>query len=223
MPTACSKWNRRTLWSTVSKAALKAHKVPWGADLQTHPVVKWIHNAPNKGTVSYSYCYFSNNKADLFPKARAWCSELTPFNRNTEWDTVWIIHFHASTNPNHQFIHFKIIHRAYLTLRIRHVMGLSPHPYCNLCGPGCLGTVMHIMLRECLDVQDFWDLVLVLYKVIGTSFPKYPVVLLLNDNSQYPLKEKDWKFWLAASTAAKKLLVQRWKPLSIKHSLHSLL
>lgn len=67
-------------------AALKTHKVK---DLQTHPVVKLIHNAPNKGTISYFYFYFSNHKADIFPKARAWCSELTPFNRNIEWETVW--------------------------------------------------------------------------------------------------------------------------------------
>ncbi len=103
---------------------------------------------------------------------------------------------------------------------------LSPHPYCNFCGPGCLATLMR-MLWECPDVQDFWDMVLdVLYKVTRIRFPKDPVLLLLNYNSQFPLKEKDWKFWLAASTAAKKPLVQRWKPphdLSIKHGLHSLL
>jgi len=44
-------------------------------------------------------------------------------------------------------------------MRTRHIMGLSPHPYCNFCGPGCLGTLMH-MLWECPDVQDFWDMVL---------------------------------------------------------------
>ncbi len=83
------------------------------------------------------------------------------------------------------------------------------------------------MLWECPDVQDFWDMVLdVLYKVTGIHFPKDPVLFLLNDNSQFPLNKKDCKFWLAASTAAKKLLVQGWKPphyLSIKHWLHSLL
>ncbi len=83
------------------------------------------------------------------------------------------------------------------------------------------------MLWECPDVQDFWDMVLdVLYKGSGIHFPKDPVLFLLNDNSQFPLNKKDCKFWLAASTAAKKLLVQRWKPphdLSIKHWLHSLL
>lgn len=90
-------------------------------------------------SVVFIYRRFSNLKADIFPKARAWSSELTPFNRNIEWETVWDNKFHAFTNPNHQFIHFKIIHRAYLTMRIRHVMGLSPHPYCHFYGTGCLG------------------------------------------------------------------------------------
>ncbi len=190
------------------RAALKAHKVPWGTDLQTHPVVKWINNAPNKGTVSYFYFCFSTHTADIFPKARAWLAEFIPINRNIEWETFWDNTFHASTTPNHQFIHFEIIHRAYLTMRTRHIMGLSPHPYSNFCGPGCLGTLMH-MLWECLDVQDFWDMVLdVLHKVTGIHFPKDPVLLLLNDNSQFPLNKKDCTFWLAASTAANKLLVQ---------------
>lgn len=176
--------------------------------------------------VSYFYFCFSTHTADIFPKARAWLAEFIPINRNIEWETFWDNTFHASTTPNHQFIHFELIHRAYLTMRTRHIMSLSPHPYSNFCGPGCLGTLMH-MLWECLDVQDFWDMVLdVLHKVTGIHFPKDPVLLLLNDNSQFPLNKKDCTFWLAASTAAKKLLVQRWKPphdLSIKHWLHSLL
>ncbi len=120
--------------------------------------------------MSYFYFCFSTHTAEIFPKARTWLAEFIPIDRNIEWETVWDNTFHASSNPNHQFIHFKIIHRAYLTMRTRHIMGLSPHPYCNLCGPGCLGTLMH-MLWECPDVQDFWDMVLdVLYKVSGDSF-----------------------------------------------------
>ncbi len=54
----------------------------------------------------------------------------------------------------------------------------------------------------------FWDMVLdVLYKVTRIRFPKDSVLFLLNDNSQFPLKEKDYKFWLAASTAANKYVL----------------
>lgn len=208
------------------RAVLKAHKVPWGVNLHTHPVVNWILNAPSTGIVSYFYLCFQNLNTDNFSKDRAWIVDLKVPNRTIEWNTVWDNTFHASTNPNHQFIHFKVIHRAYLTTRIRHVMGLSPHPYCNFCGPGCVDTLVH-MLWDCPDVQKFWDRVLdVLYKASRICIPKDPVILLLNDNSQFPLCEKVRKFWLAAMTAAKKSLVQRWKPphdLSIKHWLHSLL
>lgn len=160
------------------RAVLKTHKVPWGKNLQTHPVVKWICNAPNTRIASYFYLCFLNLNADTFPKARAWVSDLNTSNGTIQWDTVWDNTFHASTNPNHQFIHFKVIHRAYLTTRIRHAMGLSPHPFCNFCGPGCLDTLMH-MLWDCPDVQQFWDMVLdVVYKVTRIRFPKDPVILL---------------------------------------------
>lgn len=208
------------------RAALKAHKTPWGKDLHTHPIVKWIYNAPRKGTVSYLYCCLSNINAHSFSKERLWLSDMSRPNTTIDWETVWHNTFHASTNPNHQFIHFKTIHRAYLTTRIRHIIGLSPDPYCKFCEPQRPDTFLH-MMWECPEVQKLWDSVLdILFKVTKICFPKDPILLLLNDNSQFPLNAKVRKFWLAASTATKKMLVQRWKPphdLSVKHWLHSLL
>lgn len=67
------------------------------------------------------------------------------------------------------------------------------------------------MLWDCPDVQYLWDKVLdVLYNVTRILFPKHPVLLLLNDNSQLPLSEKDWKCCLAAMNVTKKILVQQW-------------
>lgn len=50
-------------------AALKAHKVPWSTNLQTHPVVNWILDVPSKGTVSYLYFCLTEHNTDVFPKA----------------------------------------------------------------------------------------------------------------------------------------------------------
>ena len=66
---------------------------------------------------------------------------------------------------------------------------------------------------ECPGVYDFWGRVVsVLTDLLGTPVPCEPIPLLLNDDSQMTLSEKQRKLWLAGLTAAKKLIVQRWLP-----------
>ena len=47
--------------------------------------------------------------------------------------------------------------------------------------------------------------------VTGVPFPVDPAVHLLNDDSHLPLVEFFSQLWLAGLTAAKKIVVQRWK------------
>ena len=62
--------------------------------------------------------------------------------------------------------------------------------------------------------------------VTGVQFPMDPAVHLLNDDSHLSLAEKNRKVWLAGLTAAKKIVVQRWKSphdISTVHWLRSFL
>ncbi len=52
----------------------------------------------------------------------------------------------SSKNPNHQLIHWKLLHRVYLTPMKRFYMNLSSSPKCNRCSQGVLGTSLHLFL-----------------------------------------------------------------------------
>ena len=52
----------------------------------------------------------------------------------------------------------------------------------------------------------------VLSELLGTAITRNPILLLLNNDSQLYLSEKQRKLLLSGPTAAKKLLVQRWLP-----------
>ena len=140
---------------------------------------------------------------------QAWDREL---GEDLDWGTIWDNVVGASKNPNHQYIHFKFCHRAYLTPRIRHRMGLAPDPYCSFCHQGTIGSFMHLVW-ECPGVLEFWGKVInSLVDLVGVQLPMEPAVHLLNDDSHLSLTERTRKIWLAGLTAAKKIIVQRWKP-----------
>ncbi len=63
-------------------------------------------------------------------------------------DQVWGMFKLSSKNPNHQIIHWKLLHRVYLTPMKRFYMNLSSSPKCNLCSQGSLGTFLHFF-GEC--------------------------------------------------------------------------
>lgn len=66
---------------------------------------------------------------------------------------------------------------------------------------------------ECLSVQAFWGWVSkVLSELLGSVITCNPILLLLNDDSQMYISEKQCKLLLSSLTAAKKLRVQRWLP-----------
>lgn len=137
------------------RSALKAYKVPWGTDLICHPVVDWIVEADPKGKASYIYTHLMTYSTVFFPGSKLWEKDLEQRGGTINWDMVWKSIPGVSKNPNHQFIHFKICHRVYMTPRKRHLMGLAPHPWCTYCTPGTIGTLMHV-LWDCPEVQRFW-------------------------------------------------------------------
>lgn len=157
---------------------------------------------------------------------KAWDRDISELGQDLDWDAIWDNAAGASKNPNHRYIHLKFCHRAYLTPRIRHQMGLVPDPYCSFCPHGTVGSFIHVVW-ECPGVFGLWGKVIsTLTELTGVQLPMDPAVHLLNDDSHLSLTEKTRKIWLAGLTAAKKIVVQRWKPphdISNTHWLRSFL
>ena len=128
----------------------------------------------------------------------------------------------ASKNPSHQTIHLKIVHRTYLTPKLRHLMKLetplpTPHArYYRYFYTYVLG----------MPWSTVWSQVTkYLSKILNKVVPCCPVLCLSNDNSQFPMSIHDKRIWISGH-AAKEMLVVRWKPphtLSLDHWWHLLL
>ena len=117
----------------------------------------------------------------------------------------------ASRNPNYQQIHFNFIHKTYLTPKKAYRMRLAASPNCTLCSLNATGTFIH-MMWECPTVKTFWEqIVKYLSKVLQKQIPCCPKLLLLNDDISLNLNIVQRRFWLAGSTAAKKMLALRWQ------------
>lgn len=208
------------------RSALNSLKVPWGAELRTHPLILLMERAPQKKSVSYIYNNLLSYISVESSECRSWEADIQLGTATINWDTVWENIFQSSKNPNHQLIHYKICHRTYLTPRKRHMMGLAPNPNCTICNQGIVGTLMHV-LWECPDILRFWIKVTdEVSAQVENKLPLDPALLLLNDDSRFKIPEVKRKLWLAGMTAAKKMIVLRWLPphqLSIKHWLQVLL
>ena len=104
--------------------------------------------------------------------------------------------------------------------------GLGIEWDCSFCAPGTVGSFIHVVW-ECPGILDFWGKVVnTLTGVNGVILPMDSVVHLLNDDSRLSLTDKARIIWLACLTAAKKIVVQHWKPphnISIIHWLRSFL
>ncbi len=91
-------------------------------------------------------------------------------------------------------------------------MGLTSDPYCSFCPQGTVGSFAHVVW-ECPGILDLWEKVVSnIAALTGVQLPMEPALHLLNDDSQLSLVETTHKIWLADLTAAKKIVVQRWKP-----------
>ncbi len=130
------------------RTAGKAFKVPSGSDLRDHPVLSWFHRAPRRlvsWLVSCVYDTLNSQNYTPSPGMMALEREAAGLNHDLDWSVIWNNVSGASKNPNHQYIHMKFCHRAYVTPRIRHQMGLTPDQYCSFCNQGTLGSFLYIM------------------------------------------------------------------------------
>lgn len=195
------------------RAAMKAYGVPWGIALLTHPLHKLC--APpsqTRGMVSKLYKFISDPRSSL-PVENVWERDL-PFEGEEEicWDTIWENLHDTSKNPDHQLIHFKFLHRMYLTPRKRHAMKIITSPNCDLCTLSTVGSFIH-MYWDCPDVSAFWrQISITLSDMLGVDIPLSPSLLLLNDDSTLELSLQQRRILWAGLTAAKKMLALRWQP-----------
>ncbi len=97
------------------RSALKAYGVPWASSISSHLMRDWI--APSAGRPSVSLIY--NKIIDCITKPLSiktiWNRELSDLNLSVDWERVWSNLSLTSKNMAHRLIHFKVIHRAYIT------------------------------------------------------------------------------------------------------------
>lgn len=194
------------------RSALKSQDISWGTPLDTHPIWKLFFYFPVRRVASTVYKTMMEATTGVLPVIQIWEQDLNIENDTIDWEAVWDNIFHCSKNPNHQHIHFNICHRTYWTPQKRFKIKAIPNPHCTFCKPEQIGTFLH-MVWECEEVQEFWHKIAkTIGDIIGRPIPIDPIVWLLNDDSKLQLFEKQRKIWLAGSTAAKKMIVQRWLP-----------
>ncbi len=93
----------------------------------------WI--APSAGRPSVSLIY--NKILDCITKPLSiktiWNRELSDLNLSVDWERVWSNLSLTSKNLAHRLIHFKVIHRAYITPYKRFKMKLQSNFNCHIC------------------------------------------------------------------------------------------
>ncbi len=140
------------------RSALRAYGVPWNSQLPVHPLRKLIlpsEESPSSASVIYLFLLEHSYKPyllQLFGLRILMRMCMFLFS-----DQVWDMFKLSSKNPNHQMIHWKLLHRVYLTPMKRFYMNLTSSPKCNLCSQGVLGTFVHLFW-ECPSLSPFWTL-----------------------------------------------------------------
>ncbi len=126
------------------RSALKAYGVPWASSISSHPMRDWI--TPSAGRPSVSLIY--NKIIDCITKPLSiksiWNRELSDLNLSVNWERVWSNLSLTSKNLAHRRIHFKVIHRAYITPYKRFKMKLQSNLNCHICNTTSSGTFLHM-------------------------------------------------------------------------------
>ncbi len=137
------------------RSALKAYGVPWSSSISSHSIRDWI--APSAGRPSVSLIY--NKIIDCITKSLStktiWNRELSDLNLSVDWERVWSNLSLTSKNLAHHFIHFKVIHRVYITPYKRFKMKLQSNLNCHICNTTSSGNFLH-MFWECPVVISLW-------------------------------------------------------------------
>ncbi len=123
--------------------------------ISSHPMRDWI--APSAGRPSVSLIY--NTIIDCITKPLSiktiWNRELSDLNLSVDWERVWSNLSLTSKNLAHRLIHFKVIHRAYITPYTRFKMKLQSNLNCHICNTTSSGTFLH-MFWECPVIISLW-------------------------------------------------------------------
>ncbi len=170
----------------------------------------WI--APSAGRPSVSLIY--NKIIDCITKPLSiktiWNRELSDLNLSVDWERVWSNLSLTSKNLAHRLIHFKVIHRAYITPYKRFKMKLQSNLNCHICNTTSSGTFLH-MFWECPVVISLWTHVnLVLSSLLRIDWSVNPSLCLLNDDSGLCISLMQKRMLFAGFTAAKKTIIQNW-------------
>ncbi len=108
---------------------------------------------------------------------------VSDLNLSVDWERVWSNLSLTSKNLAHRLIHFKVIHRAYITPYKRFKMKLQSNLNCHICNTTSSGTFLH-MFWECPVVISLWTHVnLVLSSLLRIDWSVNPSLCFLNDDS----------------------------------------
>ncbi len=129
------------------RSALWAYGVPWNSQPLVHPLRKLIlpsEESPSSASVIYLFLLEHSYKP--LSITTVWAKDLNEDVHVLFSDQVWGMFKLSSKNPHHQMIHWKLLHRVYLTPMKCFYMNPSSSPKCNLCSQGVLGTFLHFFL-----------------------------------------------------------------------------
>ncbi len=136
--------------------------------------------------------------------------ELSDLNLSVDWERVWSNLSLTSKNLAHRLIHFKVIHRAYITPYKRFKMKLQSNLNCHICNTTSSGTFLH-MFWECPVVISLWTHVnLVLSSLLRIDWSVNPSLCLLDDDSGLCISSMQRRMLFAGFTAVKKTIIQNW-------------
>lgn len=194
------------------KSALWSHRTSLNCVLKPHPVLEVVYHSSQPCSASKIYTFLIKASYKQLGLSAVWSKDLVLEDQDFFENSAWEIISLSSKNPNHQIIHWKFLHRFYLTPLRRFHMHLSQSPICNLCSSGEVGTFLHYFWF-CDDVQNIWRQISTdLTALLDHNVPCSALIFLLNDFSSLTISMQQKRLLLCALTAAKKLLVSRWNP-----------
>ena len=194
------------------RTAMRAQGVPWAIELGNHPLhVFFDTKGKINGIVSDLYRFITKASYKPLSLVRLWKTDINT-SQDLDWGVIWSNISLSSRNPDHQMIHYRSIHRSYLTPRRLQQMKLRDNPYCDYCPDNTIATLYH-MVWQCPEVNRFWHSASsIMSIIIEVPIPFSPCLLLLNDTSSLKLTINNRRLLLAGLTAAKRMIVCRWKP-----------
>ncbi len=156
-----------------------------------------------------AYLVFLQLRSALKAYGVPWSSSISS-RPMRDWMRVWSNLSLTSKNLSHRLIHFKVIHRAYITPYKRFKMKLQSNLNCHICNTASSGTFLH-MFWECPVVISLWTHVnLVLSSLLRIDWSVNPSLCLLNDDSGLCISSMQKRMLFAGFTAAKKTIIQNW-------------